>query len=286
MKNIPIALRTRNRPVYLDITLRSLCATKLPEDPRITILDDCSDDPITITYLTTDSKIELPTPQNWPDGDGWKARVGNLPVISSIEGIASKVDVIQPPSKKGVRGGIFWCIDTMMERYPESPEIIIIEADTVFNEDWYLATLRAFESCYDQKGPNGDYLGLLTAYDRKPRSLPRGDHPGWTWRSVKRLSNGNWGCGNGIGGVMYLVTRPFYEAAIDSMKKRYQPGLRAGDTALQACCARHQFSIAATVPSFIQHIGVESLAWPEKSWRHARNFKTPFVLASEVPQLK
>ena len=278
---IPIGLRTRNRPVYLDLTLRSLLATDLG-DVEILVLDDCSDDPLTKEYLSTDDVIELPEPHVWPESGPFVRFCGELPTSTNLRGVKSKVRVESPESRKGVRGGIFWCIDYLMESFPGAEYVMVIEADAVFNKDWFTATENAYSKTKDQKGPNGSHLGLLTAYDRRPPKPPRGPSMGWTWRSVKKLSSGNWGCGNGIGGVHYLVTRAFYESCIPSMKKKYNPALRSGDTSLQALCGAREFSIAATTPSFIQHIGMNSLAWPSKGWRHARNFLKPFVLAEEI----
>lgn len=272
---IPIGIRTRNRPVYLDTTLRSLTNTRLPDDVEILILDDCSDDPTTQRYLFTDGEVNLPQTFRWPESDSWKKMVGDLPTVESLSALGGRISVIQPESRKGVRGGIFWCIDTLMTRYPTEPFVMVIEGDAVFHEDWLVETLKVYTECLDKKGPNGDRLGLLTAYDRKPKSVPKSR--GWTWRSVKKLSNGNWGCGNGIGGVHYLVTRSLYDASLPAMRATYNPSTRSGDTALQAVCGTHGFTIAATVPSYIQHIGVDSLAWPQKGWRHARNFLRPFA---------
>jgi hypothetical protein len=275
---IPIAIRTRNRAVYLDTTLKSLWATDLPEDCPIVVIDDLSDGDVMTKYLFTDDVIELPEPHKWHDGPAWQQRAGKIENVPRLRGIKSRVEVVQPGMRQGVRGGIFWCTNYMMTRFPDAPAVIVIEADAIFHKDWYTATMKAYEGSKVGKGPNGERLGLLSAYDRK--GLNKNTNPrGWGWRSVRQLGNGNWNCGNGIGGVMYLLTREFYQADIKCMSKDrpYHPGQRGGDTTLQGHCAFQKFNIAVTSPSFIQHIGWVSSAWPGKNWRHTRNFKQPFA---------
>jgi len=258
----------------LDATLKSITQTTLPENYNLVVIDDCSDDPLAKQYLLTDGTIMLPKLHEWRIDGKFVNASGKFRNLKGLKGIKSRFEIIQPESKKGVRGGIFWCIDAMMKRFKDSPAVIIIEADSVFHKDWYIATELAYGKCKKAHGPNGESIGLLSCYDRKGKGQPGMD---WGWRSVKKLHSGHWGCANGIGGVMYLVTRNFYQAAITEMQKKQNPGLRSGDTMLQACCGTHEFTIAVTKPSFCQHIGYMSEAWPEKGYRYARNFRKPFV---------
>jgi hypothetical protein len=249
------------------------------------VLDDCSETPLAKQYLFTDDIIKLDKPHVWPTEHNLWKRIykTKLSNVTHLRGIKSRAVVNQPETRKGVRGGIFWCIDHMMKEFPDAPAVIIIEGDVLFNKDWYNATMRAYNLCKEGKGPNGDRLGLLSAYDRKGRF--KNPHKNvWGWRSVKKLHSGNWGCANGIGGVMYLVTREFYKADITNMQKHYKVGLRAGDTSLQGQCGTCGFNIAVTCPSYIQHIGLESLAWPGKGWRYAANFKHPFSFETSTPE--
>jgi hypothetical protein len=253
-------------------------ATELPEDKELLIIDDCSDDPATQKYLFTNETVTLDAPFSYPDYDKWQKMVGRIKrPISQLKGIDGQVEIVQPDSKKGVRGGIFWCINYMMNRYPDAPGIIIIEADAVFHAKWYEAVVKAYEATLNGKGPNGEQLGLLTCYDRKGKFRKNTPDMGHCWRGVTKKRPGLWNCAGGIGGVMYLVTRGLYTAAKPHFTKSYNPNQRSGDTALQAVCGEANHTIATTVPSFCQHIGTVSLAWPMKGWRHAQNFKKPFA---------
>lgn len=273
----PIIVRSRNRPVYLDVTLKSLTASNIPDGVDLVVMDDCSDDEVAKRYVETDEIIELPDPCNWlgPDNKKWKGNVGNIVPVKQLVGIKSRYEIVQPEKRKGVKGGVFWAINYMFEHYPDAQAINCIEGDAVFNADWYEATVKGWRDKRDVKGPNGDHLGLLSCYDRKQKN--RKGKMRSVWRSLRKLSSGRWNCGNGIGGVHYLVTREFWEKCEKGFHKEYPPGARAGDTMIQGMCANSDFSIACTAPSYCQHIGIESTAWPAKGWRYTKGFKKPFA---------
>jgi hypothetical protein len=284
MPSIPIGLRTWNRPGYLDVTLRSLLATELPENPEIVIMDDCSDMRDAVLQLYTSEQISLREPCIWPKHRrDWQACVGALRSVWSVRGLSGRFNVFRPVFKKGDLGGVMWCVDTLMKHYTEAQQIILVEADVVFHKDWYKAVLKTLYESSREEGPNGDRVGVVSAYNRCPGKLEsvKGTM-GWHWRPVHKREDGHWNCSNGIGGVMYLIKREFYEKAVDDFQKEYHISKKSGDTAIQGLCADCGFSIAATMPSFIQHIGVESSSWPERGWRYARMFQTPFVIKEEL----
>jgi len=280
-KIIPIAVRTKNRPVYLDVTLKSIWASNLPDGLAPIIIDDCSNEPEAIKYLNTDDEFELAEPCTWiGDNEKWLGRVGKIANVTKLKGIKSRAEIVRPHRGMGVRGCLFWSIDYMMTRFPEADAIIMIEGDVVFHPEWYNASINAYEqTLHNEAGPNGPTLGLLTAYDRRGKSRKK-NAGGFCWRSVSRRKDNRWNCINGIGGVMYVVTREFYENKITLFKKVHPAGSRGGDTMLQGICASAGFSIAATVPSYCQHIGITSIAWPNKGWRHTVNFLKPMSFES------
>ena len=59
---IPIALRNYNRPVYLDLNLRSILASDLPNNIDIIVTDDCSTDELSQKYFNTNDTIKLKKP--------------------------------------------------------------------------------------------------------------------------------------------------------------------------------------------------------------------------------
>ena len=284
MASIPIAMRSRNRPVYLDTTLKSLWATDIPSDAPMIVVDDCSDDELQLKYLNTCDDFVLPQPQIWRRDAKFVNAAATFAPVHRLKGIADKVEVVHPEMRMGVFHGVFWCVQYMMERFPEAEAIILIEADAVFHKDWYTTLMNVFPEVQHAKGPNGDTLGLLTCYDRIGSG--QGDDPPWTWRKVKKLANGHWGCSRAIGGVVYLVHREFYKRAIDVFRQLAlggRPGKVSGDTAIQGLAGDRNCNLAATRPSFCQHIGVESLAWPSKGYRYCRNCKKPIAFEDEGP---
>lgn len=273
----PVAVRTRNRPAYCDVMLKSLMASALPPDFRPpVVIDDCSDDPVAKRYVETDDVIDLPVPLMWQKSPEWLAHVGRIRNVRRVRGIRSKFEVVRPDSRKGERGGAFWSVCFLFERFPDAQAAFLFEDDIVFNPGWLAATMRAYEGCRDKHGPNGSRIGLLTAYDRRNGS---GATPGtgWGWRSLRSHGDGRWGCGDGIGGVFYLISRQLYEENRDALKEPHDPSGRGGDTRLQGMCANRKFNIAVTAPSYCQHIGDVSLAWAGKGWRHTKNFLKPFA---------
>lgn len=284
MLNIPIALRTRNRPGYLDVTLRSLLATELPKDPQIVIMDDCSDTRDAVLHLYTDEVVSLREPCIWPEHRrDWRSRVGNLQSVWDVQGIGGRFKVFRPPERKGDLGGVMWCVDTLMQSFPEAPYVMLIEADVVFNKDWYRAAMKTLRETSGKEGPNGDKVGIISAYNKCPGKIISVEgQMKWHWRPIFRRADGHWNCSSGVGGVMYMINREFYEAAQERFQDDYHISKRSGDTAIQAMCAENGFSIAATMPSFIQHIGVRSSSWPTKGWRYARMFQGPFVIKEKL----
>jgi len=277
LEKFPIIVRSRNRPVYLDVTLKSLTASNIPNGVDLVVMDDCSDQKEAKLYVDTDDIIRLPEQCMWlgPGHGKWKTYVGDIQPVEQLVGIKSRYNIIKPESRKGVRGGVFWAINYMFEHYPHAECINCIEGDAVFNADWYEASVMGWRARKNLKGPNGDRLGLLSCYDRKGKNT--GAQMGVAWRSLRRMSSGRWNCGNGIGGVHYLVTREFWEHSKKAFQVKHNAGARAGDTMLQGFCANADFSIAVTTPSYCQHIGIESTAWPAKGWRYTKGFKKPFA---------
>jgi hypothetical protein len=267
----------------LDFTLKSVIPT-VPHE-NIVVLDDCSQEEVTKKYLFTNETInkdEYDCDFSSMHGDPqWIKHVGDLLTPDSIVGIDGKVAIIRPEEKKGDLGGVFWCTNRLFEDNPSAPGVILIEADMVFNANWYEETLDAVSKCLHEKGPNGDHLGLFSCYNR--RGNKSNCPTGWQWRSLARVPNtNNWRCGNGLGGVMFYITRQFYESSREEFTQR-RPMKRSGDTAIQGLCAIKNFSIASTNYSCCQHIGVASSTWgSRKGWRYCKNFKKPFIVDEEL----
>ena len=118
---------------------------------------------------------------------------------------------------------------------------IHLQDDIVFHSQWLLNLLKVKDNI-----PN---LGILTPWDR--RNWPnekKGD--GWILRNPK-----NGACK--IGGVAWLTSRAFIEKIL-ALNERYRG--HGEDSAFQCRCYDMGFNVAATVPSWVDHFGVESIA--------------------------
>jgi len=268
---IPIAIRTFERPFFLDITLKSLLASKIDQNQEIIIFDDCSQSEEANDYLFTNKEINIKNPII--NINFWETYVGQKQTHIKIVGLNNKITIIRPNKRKGVRGFIFWIINYMMENFPEADRIHIIEADCVFNENWYLLSKKYYDDYKTIKNKNGDHIGLLSCYDRKCNKPDVS--PGFRFRVVEKKDH-TYNFSNGIGGVHYLISRELYNRATPSFTKEYYIHSKSGDTELQSVCLNNNCTISVTAPSLIQHIGIESTAWPNKGWRYCKGFLKPY----------
>ena len=87
----PIGILTRNRAKFLDVTLRSLSATLLPDDQALQVFDDHSDDTLTCNYLAGSGVWDLR--REWPNNAAWRM-AGLHRVVSQVSpGLADVVAV-------------------------------------------------------------------------------------------------------------------------------------------------------------------------------------------------
>ena len=117
----PILVRTRNRPDYLHLTLKSLTATNLL-DGEIIIMDDHSDDELTKEYLYTNNNIVLPE-IDWEnqilnnekrrdnDLEIFKKYFTDLPEVNKeANGIKNRFPIISSNECLGVKNGFLWSV--------------------------------------------------------------------------------------------------------------------------------------------------------------------------------
>lgn len=280
---VPIAVRSRNRPRYLDITLRSLFASAIITK-NVIIADDRSDIKIMDDYFYTDKNIKFDKSIVWPEEKSWRKRIGNiykLENLNSIIGLNSKIPIIIPEKRKGVRGHIFWLIDRLMTDYPNAEYVVVVEDDIIFNYHWYTNLIKCYHKYKNEEGPYKSYqMGLLTTYDRigganKGKEI--------VWRGKFYNKKGKFIKFRNISGCVILCTRKYYEAAKEHFKATYHPRETSGDVHIQNIAREYRFNIAATYPSYAQHIGVKGIARPlVTKLRQTNNFKQPFVLANKI----
>jgi glycosyltransferase involved in cell wall biosynthesis len=140
-KMIPIGIVTYNRAQFLDITLKSLSATKLPKDQIVVVFDDASNDDLTRRYLYTNDKIDLSMlSMTWPVNDKWydtDLNIINAVESSNVTGIRCIIDVVRLGSKR--QHIVNASCDAIRRLYKmfNSEEVILVQDDVVFNVDWF-----------------------------------------------------------------------------------------------------------------------------------------------------
>ena len=168
---IPIGIVTKDRVAYLDVTLRSLSATDLPEDISITVFDDASVNSKTHRYYGTKDKIAVIPP--WPTTTEWKnagLHIVNHPHVPPT-GLLDRVHV-EPLGKRplGVVSASCEAVNRLFDRHPEAPGIILLQDDVLFKKDWYtrlIETARNWRDFSDK--PIGVMAGLKLNHVYRPK---------------------------------------------------------------------------------------------------------------------
>lgn len=273
---VPIGIVTRERPLYLDVTLRSLSATELPSDVSLTIFDDCSTAAVTSRYYETNAVVEVVP--DWPTTcPHWKRH--GLSVVSNgwsnPKGIAGLVDVVQlGPKPSGVFNASCRAVHLLFEQHPEAPGVFLLQDDVIFNPNWYARML-------DTVVRVGEYsqhpLGLLAGSKLNHRLAFPGRPP------LAVMS--------GITAQCLYISRDAYQrcnsffTAIHDKDRRF-------DDMLRRLVISKQLWGGCIYPFVCQHIGITSIVRPGKTWKFATSGRIgyyaypPFSLSSTVRKFK
>jgi len=246
---IPVAIRAFNRPVMLDVTLKSVLASGVTP----LVLDDCSDDPTTRAYLDTDDVITLPEPLEWPAHAAWEQRVGRLATVRALRGIAGRVEGATASERYGAQGAAFWAARYLFARFPDAEAVCMLESDCVVAPGWYEELCSVAAELAHVRRPDGDALGILSAYHRmRVQTAGR-----YAWREGRTFRGAL-----DIGALAVLLTRTLFERAGDAFHRSWPVAAGGPDKQLIKCCWDAGCTIAALTPSRVQHIGFRSIADP------------------------
>jgi glycosyltransferase involved in cell wall biosynthesis len=269
---IPIGILTRNRPVYLDATLRSLSSTALPPDTALRVFDDASDDAVTKRYLYTDDiqkhRHAWPSDQRWRD-----AGLGILNKLNpSLHGLSGRVVVC---SLGGEPGGVVRSscrvVTRLFDEFPDAAGVFLLQDDVIFNANWYqrMTTTAA-------KPLGGKKIGLLAGM-RLNRSIPA------KLRSRPVIVSGSTA-------QCYYIAREAFEH-LRAWFTHPHTITRQFDDKLCGKLSGTPFVAALINPFVCQHIGVISRVRPGWSWHRGGTRKNgrigyhsrpPYMLAAKV----
>jgi len=272
-KLVPIGIISRNRIHYLDVTLRSLSATRLPEAVPLTVFDDASDTTEARTYYTTARGTG--SEHKWPQHAMWK-KLG-LDVINKSAkppvGLRGRVGVVRLGKKPaGVVNASCQAVCRMFDKYPDAPGVILLQDDVIFKEDWYE---RLTQVAADE---------LLFA---KPLAILSGLHLNKKIKNCdkQRVREG------GITAQCLYVTREGF-TTLDNFFRRKHNTKQKFDDQLKKAASRNGLWAGLLVPFVCQHFGVVSLVRPRRTWHRGSKGRIgfyvnpPYAMADSVKAFK
>lgn len=264
---VPIGLVTRNRVAYLDVTLRSLSATKLPADVSLTIFDDASDDPVTNRYFSTTR--EIPVPRHWPGAQSWlQLGLGAINEHDVVpRGLKGRVHVDCLGKKSlGVVEASCEAVRRLFAAVPDAPGVMLLQDDVVFNDDWYGRMLgMALHHSF------GKPLGVLAGLKLNKRYKIKRPH--------KVMPSG-------ITGQCLFISREAFDK-LDMFRVTQDKRMKFDDL-LHARCKHNDLWVGVIMPFVCQHFGMRSLVRPKRQWHHNNSGRVghyahpPYVLAMAV----
>jgi hypothetical protein len=270
---IPIGIVTRNRVVYLDVTLRSLSGTTLSENQPVVIFDDASDQGCALSYLYGDGPVEVP--RHWPQRDrGW--RTYGLDIVNQQDrtpvGVCGRVLVQRLAHEPlGVVNASCRAIRYLFDLYPTAPGVFLLQDDEVFNADWQQRMLAVVRGVTP-----GAPLGVLAGC-RLNRQLRVQDRQ----REVLLVTSSVTAQCLYISREGFVASRSWFQA---NHKRR-----EAFDDSLCKAVRRGGHSVCLINPFVCQHIGMVSLVRPRVGWtsrggsgRVGLAARPPYVVADVV----
>ncbi len=272
---VPIGIVTRDRIPYLDVTLRSLSATVLPDDVSLTIFDDCSTATETRTYYTTNRQLAVTA--RWPSSHHWREH--GLNVISDgyrqPVGIQGLLSVVKLGTKSlGVVNSSCRAICQLFHSHPSAKGVILLQDDVLFNADWYARMLATVEGAANFTNLP---LGLLAGIKLNQQFQLAGVSP--------------LAVSSGITAQCLYISRTGFERRMGYFNRDHQIVRRFDDT-LRREMEAGQLWAGCILPFVCQHFGIDSLVRPERKWTFAARGRIgyhahpPYALADAVRQFK
>lgn len=265
---IPIGIMTRNRPAYLDATLRSLSGTILPKDVSVTVFDDASDQPAMRRYLNTNDPVHCD--DNWPSDFNWRQKLGLACVRKRgpLVGIKDRVRVERlGDSPQGVVSASGEAVRRLFAAFPAANGVFLLQDDCVFNADWYMRMMWTAEK-HRFEQPLGVLAGIKLnhAYPVDSKKLPPVMASGITAQCLY---------------ISQAAAKLEVLRVPQTKQKRFDDHL-----CRQARSMR--LWVGVILPFVVQHIGITSLVRPGVSWlregvgRVGRYSRPPYAMQDAV----
>ena len=256
----------------LDVTLRSLSASKMPNVP-VTIFDDGSQADAK-KYLHTNETVSLK--YNFPNDHHWRALdLGDVQTRDRAKGIAGRVRVKRLGDKPmGVVSASCAAIRMLTLGNVEmalETGVILLQDDVVFNPDWYERLLAAADWLYATKKVRAGVIAGVTLN----RAVRNNQQP------VVRLGK------KAPTAQCYLITTHGLGAAAEFIAENHK--IKKGFDDKLCGLIRQQHPAFVMNPPICQHIGIVSTVRKGRKWRCFNpkgrvgyQAKGPYPLAKDV----
>lgn len=167
----PIIILTRDNPEYLYVTLKSLSATELNNNP-ILIIDDSSELELTKKFYSTMDEFDV-TFDDWTKQSKSSQEICDkaiaktflaIPQIKKIKGIKRKFQVISTPKVLGPNKILQFALKFCFTIFPKATKCCIIDDNILFNKYW----LKEAESIFDDNYRPNNKVGIVSTYSEEP----------------------------------------------------------------------------------------------------------------------
>lgn len=266
MNKTPIIILTRDNPEYLYVTLKSLKASDIENNP-ILIIDNCSNFRRTLKFYNTNDEFPVtfddwtsPSNSSQEEADKLYAETFlSIPKINKITGINKKFQVVYTPHIIDPSKILFYAIKTAFSVFPESNHCCILDDNILFNPNWLSKTLEIYnDEKYNTK------IGIISMYSEIEKT------PSFKYRFEPDIFRGK----------MMFVTRDLYNdmTAIGWFKNDIKiPSEDVNYMELARIAHSLNYSIITSEISYIQSLEKRNLSSKDKLLRLNNNFKTPIA---------
>lgn len=264
----PILILTRDNPEYLYVTLKSLSATNLNNNP-ILIIDDSSSLDFTKKFYFTMDEFDA-TFDDWTTIKGGSSQeicdkaiadtFLTIPQIKKIKGIKRKYQVASTKRAVGPQKIIQFALKTAFTIFPKAETCCLIDDNILFNKHW----LEEAEDLYAYVKKLKNKVGIVSTYSEEPVI------PNFRYKIDKQSFRGK---------MMYvsreLYKEMFFHGFFDYGAKF--PGKEPNFVEFEQFAYKLGFITVVSGPSFIQSMEKRNLVNKEKLLMYQNNFIKPIA---------
>lgn len=253
---IPIGIITRNRPLHLDATLRSLSDSNIGASP-VYVFDDGTDTVSGYVHLHRNSSHWVgPGAEQWP-ADA-PAELVHPNAVQCLRGLVETVRVSE--DAVGMWNASCFALNYLATKFPAAGGFVLMHDDLLLKPDWF-EVLSFWINAKPYK--TGIIAGYSVANDE---ALPC---------ELNEVAS--------VSGQLLYISAEFYGKAFQFFNR--QVVQRIGfDVALCEVARLKKYSVELLWPYIARHTGYKSLRRPGLTWpiNNASDVPGPFAMAKNV----